>query len=155
MKIILIEHGSLLYEEAVALRYEVLRRPLGLTYSAEQLRAEAGSLHVAAYEGERLLGYLNLLPQPERALKMRQVAVSPALQRGGVGTALIAYAEALARREGYAVITLSARESAVPFYVRLGYVIEGERFEEVTLPHFKMYKALGAALLDGEGFEGA
>ena len=32
---------------------------------------------------------------------------------------------------------------AVPFYLRLGYEIVGDQFEEVTIPHFKMKKAAG------------
>ena len=39
-------------------------------------------------------------------------------------------------------MTMHARETAVPFYERLGYATVGARFEEVTIPHFKMEKRL-------------
>jgi GNAT superfamily N-acetyltransferase len=142
MKILRVEHGSSLYQAAVFLRNEVLRRPLGLAFSPEQLAAEVGSIHLSAYDEHTLLGCLNLLPLPDGEIKMRSVAVRPDLQRAGVGTALIKHSELLATQEGFRRMMLHARETAVPFYQRLGYVIEGERFEQVTLPHFKMYKIL-------------
>ena len=39
-------------------------------------------------------------------------------------------------------MTLHAREAAVPFYERLGYLSEGEPFDEVGLPHRAMRKRL-------------
>jgi ribosomal protein S18 acetylase RimI-like enzyme len=89
-----------------------------------------------------LLGYLNLAHADDGDVKMRQVAVDPQAQGQGVGRALVEASEALARRLDYRRMVLHARETAVPFYERLGYDRVGERFEEVTLPHFKMVKAL-------------
>jgi len=37
---------------------------------------------------------------------------------------------------------LSARDTAIPFYERLKYNVEGEPFEEVTIPHRLMAKNL-------------
>jgi predicted GNAT family N-acyltransferase len=37
---------------------------------------------------------------------------------------------------------LHARATAVPFYLRLGYTVVGEPFEEVGIPHRGMEKAL-------------
>ncbi len=48
----------------------------------------------------------------------------------------------VARREGFRRIIAHAREPAVPFYLRLGYAVEGERFIEVTIPHFTVSKDL-------------
>jgi predicted GNAT family N-acyltransferase len=55
---------------------------------------------------------------------------------------LVDYAERFARARGWRRITMHARESTVPFYERLGYRKLGERFIEVTIPHFIMEKAL-------------
>jgi len=65
-----------------------------------------------------------------------------ALQGQGIGTTLVEYAEALARKIGYRRMVLHAREEAVPFYERLGYARIGGRFEEVTIPHWAMEKCL-------------
>ena len=73
---------------------------------------------------------------------MKQVAVLPDLQGQGVGKALVQYSEALARRLGFTRMVLHARETAVPFYEKLGYSRFGERFQEVTIPHWAMDKGL-------------
>ena len=72
---------------------------------------------------------------------MRQVAVAPELQRQGIGKALVEYSKALAQRLDIAMI-LHARETAVAFYEHLGYAKLGDRFEEVTIPHWAMEKRL-------------
>lgn len=143
MYILQIEFGTPAFDEAVQLRYEVLRRPLGLTYTVEQLSAEYDQLHLAAYSNAAvLIGYLNLTPQDAKNVKMRQVAVGTDWQRKGVGNALVKASEDLARQLGYANIVLHARETAVPFYKALEYNSVGTRFEEVGIPHFRMEKAL-------------
>lgn len=140
-----IEFATPEYDEAVALRYEVLRKPLGLEYTPEQLAAEWNNLHIAAYnESGKMVGYLNLTPVDEQEVKMRQVAVAPHQQGKGIGAAMVAYSELLARDHGFKEITLHARQNAVPFYLKLGYEQIGDAFEEVTIPHFKMRKATGS-----------
>ncbi|HVL39966.1 MAG TPA: GNAT family N-acetyltransferase [Fimbriimonadaceae bacterium] len=137
-----VPHGSGEYWETVVLRDRILRQPLGLALSRDELLAEHGDLHLAAFEGERLVGCLVLTPLPDGRIKMRQVAVDPASQRSGVGTELVRESERLALAKGYRVMVLHARVEAVPFYLRLGYETVGEEFEEVTLPHFEMRKGI-------------
>ena len=43
---------------------------------------------------------------------------------------------------GGRLLTLHARETAVAFYLRLGYRVVGEPFVEVTIPHRTMEKLL-------------
>ncbi len=131
------------YDEAVRLRYVVLREPLGLDYTAEQLAEEYADTHLGIYNQQGvLLGYLMLTEVSDTEYKMRQVAVRPDLQNCGVGTALVAAAEDFARQRGKQKISMHARETAVPFYTRLGYKKEGKQFTEVTIPHFKLVKKI-------------
>lgn len=143
MYVLKIEFASPEYDEAVGIRYDVLRRPLGLEYTPEQLAAEYDQIHLAAYsDNDQMLGYLNLTPLDEQHVKMRQVAVAEAWQGKGVGKQMVAASEELARDMGFSKIVLHARETAVPFYLGQAYLKIGERFEEVGIPHFKMEKAL-------------
>lgn len=143
IQIIKIEFGTPEYDEAVRLRYEVLRKPLGLEFTPEQLAAEYADYHLAAFAANgALVGYLNLTPVDDLTVKMRQVAVVPGLQGRGIGKALVEASEVLARRLGFRRMLLHARETAVPFYLRGGYAVAGDRFEEVTIPHLKMEKEL-------------
>jgi N-acetylglutamate synthase-like GNAT family acetyltransferase len=137
-----VPHGSPEYWATVALRDALLRKPLGLHYSPEELAAENDSHHIACYRGDRLVGCLILRPQGDAA-RMRQVAVADDLQGQGIGTAMVQYSEALARRFGFARIVLHARETAAPFYEKLGYSRIGDLFEEVKIPHWAMTKWLG------------
>ena len=77
---------------------------------------------------------------------MRQVAVVSDLQGQGIGRALVEYSEALARKLGFRRMVLHARETAVAFYKKLGYLRIGGRFEEVTIPHWAMTKQLAPPL---------
>lgn len=137
-----IEHGSPEYEAGKKLRQRVLRDPLGIELGPAELAEEASARHLAAFEGERLVGYLILYDQGNGAVRMRQVAVDFDRQRSGVGTALVARSEELARASGYRTMLLHARENAVPFYTALGYEIFDEPFVEVTILHRKMKKDL-------------
>jgi ribosomal protein S18 acetylase RimI-like enzyme len=137
-----VAHGSPAWLECVALREAVLRKPLGLTFSAEELDRESTDYHLACHDKGRLIGCLVLVPLADGIIKMRQVAVAPEGQGQGVGRSLTEFAESLARSRSFKRMTLHARETAIGFYERLGYHGVGEIFEEVTIPHLEMQKEL-------------
>lgn len=131
------------YDEAVRLRYQVLREPLGLDFTAEQLAEEYADTHLGIYHQQgTLLGYLCLTEVSDIEYKMRQVAVRPDLQKSGIGTALVAAAEDYAKQRGKQKISMHARDTAIAFYKRLGYEKEGKAFTEVSIPHFKLVKKI-------------
>jgi predicted GNAT family N-acyltransferase len=130
------------YEATLALRREVLRTPLGLDFSQEELDREQSDFHLACYENSELVGCLILVPQENGVIKMRLVAVAASAQRRGIGRALNAFAEKLASERGFRDVTLHARVTAAPFYEKMGYERQGEEFTEVTIPHVAMRKAL-------------
>lgn len=138
----LIEHGSGEYEETVALRDEVLRKPLGLSYDPTELAGEKDSFHLALREEAELMASLVLKPLDERCIKMRQLAVRENAQGEGFGRELVNYAESFLKGRGYEEIVLHARETARGFYEKLGYEVEGDPFIEVGLPHLFMRKQL-------------
>jgi GNAT superfamily N-acetyltransferase len=144
LRISTIAHRSQAYEEAVGLRAAVLRHPLGLDFTPQELDDEAASHHIVAVDDDdgSCVGCLVLLPIDAEVMRMRQVAVRPDRQRQQIGTALVDFAEQSARALGYREIVAHVRESAIPFYARLGYERRGARFVEVTLPHFLMRKII-------------
>lgn len=142
LSIRIIDHGSAEYDQTVALRDEILRRPLGLTFSPESLAAEVSDVHIACYRDGRLAGCLILSPVGDGSLKMRQVAVDAEAQGSGIGRALVEYSEEYARRRGFGEITMHARDTAVQFYLKLGYEQVGEPFVEVSIPHRKLCKSI-------------
>ena len=137
-------HASDAYRETIALREQVLRLPLGLVFDPDQLSREGTSFHLACRQGNVLLACLVLTPATGRCIRLRQVAVSPENQGRGYGRLLVRHAEDFAWRHGYREITMHARESAVGFYEKLGYAKFGDRFFEVTIPHYQMHRVLTA-----------
>lgn len=135
-------HGSSEYHATVALRDEVLRRPLGLAFSPDELSGEKDSFHLAGWRGSALVACVVLKPLSDNQLQLRQFAVREDWRGQGIGRALALYAEAFAKEHGYEEIILHSRETAQGFYAKLGYQTEGERFIEVTIPHVTMRKRL-------------
>lgn len=125
-------------------------------YSAAQIEAWIGQLLPSDYRhtmreewqltwvaqvGTRMAGFSVLDGDLVRA-----VYVHPRYARRGVGSALLAAAEAEARARGVQVLRLNASLTAVPFYLRHGYCEVGPGAHPtdagVTLPVMGMRKVL-------------
>jgi predicted GNAT family N-acyltransferase len=142
MALKIIEHNSPEYKKMVALRYDILRKPLGLEFSEEELAKEANDILIGAFDDDRLLACCMLTAVNREKCRLRQMAVHNSLQGKGIGATMMNFAENVARDRGYKEITMHARKTAVGFYEKLGYKISGDEFEEVTIPHFEMSKRL-------------
>jgi ribosomal protein S18 acetylase RimI-like enzyme len=140
-------YNSSRYRDLVELRRRVLRIPLGLDFTARQLAEEKEDIHIAAYLDGELVGCVALRPidgSRGAGVQLRQMAVDPDHQGRGVGVQMVSAAEGLAAERGFRRIILHAREAAMRFYEKAGYVATGERFIEVTIPHRTMVKQLMA-----------
>lgn len=136
-----INYGSREYQIAVALREKILRKTLGLSFTARELSREKKHIHVAGFKNKDIIATAVLVPEG-KICKMQRVAVKKNYQRTGIGTQLNAFCEAYARAHGFRSIYCHARKSAIPFYQKNKYFIEGRFFNEDTLPHIKMRKHL-------------
>lgn len=132
--------------EALDLLFDVLYRDYGVDPDSDWYHAQGGSLHVLALgESGVLLGTARLMPAAGDAERqLRQVAVRPDSHGRGIGRALVSALEIEAAEQGANAVWLHARESAFPFYERLGYEYVGDVFvSELTgIPHRTMRKAL-------------
>lgn len=137
-----ISFASSWYALSVALRYDILRKPLQLNYTVEQLDLEKQDFHIAFIENQIVLGCLILTPKENGIIKMRQVAVAQHLQGKGIGKKLVIFSEIFSLEKGYNQMELNARETAIPFYLSLDYQKIGDEFIEVGIPHYKMIKKL-------------
>ncbi|MGB7347958.1 MAG: GNAT family N-acetyltransferase [Pirellulaceae bacterium] len=142
MKFIEMQWQSELYDQEIRLRDEILRKPLGLDFSPEQLAAEKDELRFGVIDAERLIAIVLAKPLSESVVKLRQMAVAADRQGQGVGRFLIENVEQTLAEKGFRQVELHAREVAKGFYDSMGYVTQGERFVEVGIPHFKMAKRL-------------
>jgi GNAT superfamily N-acetyltransferase len=125
MALKLIDHGSKEYQQMVELRYHILRKPLGLAFTMEELEKEKNEILIGCFDEEKLEGCCMLKDEGDKTVRL-----------------LMMFAENIARDRGYKRLTMHARGTAVGFYEKLGYNICSDEFFEVTIPHYIMEKNL-------------
>lgn len=142
MALKIIDYGTHEYRQMVKLRDDLLRKPLGLTFTKEELEDEKENMLIAAFEDDDILGCCMLVEKDTEIARLRQMAVLNSLQGKGVGTAILQFAENLARDRGYKKIMMHARKNTTDFFEKSGYKITGIEFIELTIPHYVMIKEL-------------
>ncbi len=142
MALKIIDHGSFEYRQMVKLRDDMLRKPLGLGFTPQELEKEKDNMLIAAFEEEDILGCCMLVEENPETTRLRQIAVLNDLQGKGIGRALMSFAENLARDRGYKTISMHARKNTVSFFEKMGYKVAGDEFTELTIPHYVMEKRL-------------
>ncbi|MDH6307866.1 putative GNAT family N-acyltransferase [Dysgonomonas sp. PFB1-18] len=132
------------YDQMVALRTKILRKPLGISFSEEDLERDKNDLLLAAYfpGSDQMVGCCILTPISEVTIQLRQMAVDDFYQGKGLGSELLQYSEQVATERNFEYLYLHARKVAVDFYRKHGYTIEGDQFTEVGIPHYEMIKRL-------------
>lgn len=138
----ILEFGSKAHAQSLGLRYDVLRKPLGLQFDPTELEKEQDEVHLALLRGEYLVACLLLKNLGGGIMKMRQVAVATDEQGKGHGRQLVLQSEQWCIENDRRRIELHARETAIPFYLNLGYSVDKEPFTEVGIPHRFMFKDL-------------
>ncbi len=143
-----IEYNSPDYQEAVHLRDLILRQPLGLKLDPKDLLKEKDDLHIGCFENNKLIGVLILTPKDKNTVQMRQVAVDNKQQGKGVGSMLVKFSEKVAAEHHFSRIILSARTTALNFYLKAGYKTVGEEYisKSTNIPHIEMIKEIYSIL---------
>lgn len=142
MPIKIIDHGSREYQQMVDLRMDILRKPLGLHFTDDDLEKEKNDILIGGFEDDDLVACCILTKISAELCKLRQMAVHQKMQRNGIGHAIMQFAEHVARDAGFKTMTMHARKTAAPFYEKIGYAAYGDEFIEVTIPHVEMRKTL-------------
>ncbi|HMU45299.1 MAG TPA: GNAT family N-acetyltransferase [Chitinophagaceae bacterium] len=142
MALKIIDHGSPEYQKMVKLRDDILRRPLGISFTPEELESEKDNMLIGAFEDDDMLGCCMLIEEDKNIVRLRQMAVLNDLQGKGIGRALMNFAENIARDRGYKIISMHARKHVIGFYEKMGYKVTSDEFIEITIPHYVMEKEL-------------
>lgn len=142
MALKIIDHGSPEYKKMVDLRFEILRKPLGLSFTKDELDREKEDILIGAFDDDKLLACCLITKVDQATCKLRQMAVQNSQQGKGIGFTMMNFAENIARDRGFKNMSMHARKTAVGFYEKLGYRANGSEFLEVTIPHFVMEKKL-------------
>lgn len=140
---ITLKYKTELYQEMVQLRFLVLRKPLGLNYSQQDLvKDESYDLFALKDMHTGVLVACCCLENLHPIYRLRQMAVHPEFQKKSIGSLLIEYIENWVTARNGRQITMHARSYAIPFYEKNAYRSEGEEFLEVGIPHRVMSKNL-------------
>jgi len=126
------------------LRWRILREPWHQPRGSERDALDTDSAHLMALDDRgKAVGVGRLHFNGIREAQIRYMAVDTARQRRGYGSALLRALEGKALQLGAARIVLDAREAALGFYLRHGYVTTGPGhvlFGEIS--HVHMAKAM-------------
>lgn len=140
-RIIEVDGGSPLLVDVFALRCEVFVGEQGVPRELELDEQDGEATHLATLRDGEVVGTLRLL-QYDGAAKIGRVAVRASLRGAGIGRRLMERAAVIAAERGFAEIVLHAQVSVAGFYRRLGYVEEGDVFDEAGIPHIAMRKGI-------------
>ncbi|NRA38198.1 MAG: GNAT family N-acetyltransferase [Planctomycetes bacterium] len=127
-----------------ALRHAVLRP--GLPTESAQFDGDVSARHFAAQREQQIIGCLTMM---ERAYydespgwQLRGMATVEAFRGQGIGKNLLAFMETkIIPEQNPALLWCHAREHAVDFYKRCGWIVDSDIFETPGVGmHFRMVK---------------
>ena len=124
-------------------RWEMLRKPLGMSKETLKDELENESYHLIAVDEQKIVvGAGRLHFNNNREGQIRYMAVNNKIQRKGLGSEIVSELEAIAREKGIQEMVLNARENAISFYLSMGYKETGPYESDTGIPHITMRKKL-------------
>jgi predicted GNAT family N-acyltransferase len=125
-------------EACFAIRIAVFVDEQGVPREAELDQHEASAVHLLAEADGRPVGTMRWRAVPPATAKLERVAVLPEARGLGIGRALVLEALRQVAAAGLRAAVLHAQTSAAPFYDHLGFLAEGEPFDEDGIEHIRM-----------------
>ena len=126
-------------DEAFAIRKRVFQDEQGVPAAEEFDADDDRAIHLVAEADGAVVATGRIIFNPDYA-KVGRMAVLREWRRRGVGRALLERFIAIAAEHGAECIVLHAQVQAIPFYLALGFVVEGGEFLEAGIPHRRMIR---------------
>ncbi len=137
---------SALKPAAGVVRTAVFVHEQGIAADLEWDEHDEVSVHVVLFSpDETPVATARLLPSQSGTSLIGRVAVLHAQRGQQAGVAVMRALLQEAQRRGDRCVKLHAQHAAQGFYAKLGFVVEGEPFDEVGIPHVTMALSLGSA----------
>lgn len=132
------------WEKYFEIRYNTLRKEWGQPIGSEHLADDHNSIHALAFDdNNNPVGVCRMHFNSPTETQIRMMGVLPETRTGGVGSALIKYCEKIAKERGAEKMVLDARDYAIKFYEKNGYILVKQTHVLWGLiPHFWMEKSL-------------
>ena len=131
------------WREYFLFRYKILRKPIGLNRSTIRDKLEKISYHVMVTNNKgEIIGVGRLHFVNTKESQIRYMAVDKNFRKKGVGNKIVQNLEMHSVNNYRNKVILNARENAVIFYSKLGYVNLGKIDVGIDIKHFQMKKNL-------------
>ena len=124
-------------------RWELLRKPLGMSKESLEDDIEDSSYHLMGINDENdVIASGRVHFNNKKEAQIRYMAVKDSYKRTGIGSEIVIRLEDYATSKGAERMVLNARENALSFYLSLGYIEKGPYQSDTGIPHSKMEKNL-------------
>ena len=131
---------NVLGQDAMRLRMQVFVREQGIPVDIEADQYDVTSLHAVALNGLGMcVATGRMLPSGEsHVMRIGRMAVARPLRGTQLGRQVLDALVDAARKNGKRRVELHAQRTAESFYLRAGFVVLGEPYEEAGIPHITM-----------------
>ncbi|HTL88867.1 MAG TPA: GNAT family N-acetyltransferase [Leptolyngbya sp.] len=126
------------FEQIAAIRASVFQIEQGVDPALEFDGQDEAATHFLAYKGESAIGTARIRFLSDQTAKLERLAVLPNFRKDGVGRKIVETVLEFLANKNIADLRIHAQIPVVAFYQKLGFVAEGETFEEAGIPHIKM-----------------
>ena len=131
------------WDSYLLFRWEILRKPLGMSKDSLADSIEDESFHLMGIDEQKnVIASGRVHFNSENEAQIRYMAVDENFKRKGVGTKIVKELENYALSKGMVSMILNARENAISFYLSLGYQEVGPYQSDTGIPHKTMKKEL-------------
>tara|TARA_B100000614_G_C14478425_1_gene465637 strand:+ start:273 stop:716 length:444 start_codon:yes stop_codon:yes gene_type:complete len=131
------------WEKYLLFRWEILRKPLGMSKDSLADSIEDESYHLMGIDKKgNVIASGRVHFNSKHEAQIRYMAVDDKLKRKGIGSEIVFNLERYALSKGANKMTLNAREKAINFYLSLGYKELGPYQSDTGIPHKTMEKSL-------------
>ena len=128
-------------EQAWTIRRMVFIEEQHVPEEIEMDEDDSDAFHALALDGSRPVGCGRMVVH-DGYVKIGRMAVLRERREEGIGRRILTFLMEQARRQGFRRAVLHAQLTAEGFYLKNGYIPEGEVFEEAGIMHRRMFREL-------------
>lgn len=131
------------YRDALSIREKVFIKEQNVDVALEIDGEDDQRWHIVGYLNEQPVATSRVYFIKPNVLKIQRVAVSKAVRGQHIGLQLMQNVEKWAIEQGAKELILSAQDTVIPFYEKLGFNIANEvGYMDANVPHHDMAKSL-------------
>ncbi|MBL1177076.1 GNAT family N-acetyltransferase [Pantanalinema sp. GBBB05] len=130
------------FPQIYQVRQQVFQVEQGVDATLEFDGLDEQAEHLLALQDGQAIGTARMRYLNPEVVKLERLAVLAAARGQGIGKQLMEMALAILRDRQVGEVRIHAQTAVQAFYDKLGFVPEGEIFEEAGIPHVKMSKHL-------------